>query len=146
PKQWDDGSFAQAVEGTMQHPPPHLWFVRYLPSFVSRIIAKRILSHKKEFRCTLKTISQLIAEHDIERIDLLKIDCEGAELEALQGISDEDWGKVSQAVIEVRDIDGRLANIKALLSQNGLQDQAVEKEEGLEKTNLYNIFAKRRDR
>ena len=43
----------------------------------------------------------------------------------------------------MRDIDGRLEKIKSLLAQNGLCEQIIEKEEGLEKTNLYNIFATR---
>lgn len=48
-------------------------------------------------RCAMTTVSALMAEHDLERIDLLKIDVEGAELDVLRGIRPEDWPRISQA-------------------------------------------------
>jgi hypothetical protein len=41
-------------------------------------------------------------------IDLVKIDVEGAELDVLYGIDSSDWARISQFVIEVQDLDGRL--------------------------------------
>ena len=81
--------------------------------------------------------------YKVERIDLLKIDCEGAEEEALLGLSEEDWARVDQAVIEVHDIDGRLNRIEVLLRDHGLTELTIEKEEALEKTLLSNIYAHR---
>ena len=48
-------------------------------------------------RCAMTTVSALMAEHDLERIDLLKIDVEGAELDVLRGIRPEDWPRICQA-------------------------------------------------
>ena len=48
-------------------------------------------------RCAMTTVSALMAEHDLERIDLLKIDVEGAELDVLRGIRPEDWPRIHQA-------------------------------------------------
>ena len=68
------------------------------------------MRHSAEtFECELKTISNLISEHQIEEIDLLKIDCEGAEYDCLIGIGQDDWQKVKQVVVEVHDIDDGLA-------------------------------------
>lgn len=55
------------------------------------------------------------------QIDLLKIDVEGAELEVLQGIDEEHWPSIRQVLIEVQDLDGRLAAICALLRGYGLE-------------------------
>ncbi len=48
-------------------------------------------------RCAMTTVSALMAEHNLERIDLLKIDVEGAELDVLRGIRPEDWPRIHQA-------------------------------------------------
>ena len=58
--------------------------------------------------CTMKTLSEVILENNIEHIDLLKIDAEKSELAVLLGIHPEDWQKIRQLVIEVHDVDGRL--------------------------------------
>lgn len=53
------------------------------------------------YSCEVKTLSEVIREHNIERIDLLKIDVESSELDVLSGIADEDWSRIKQIVIEV---------------------------------------------
>jgi len=68
----------------------------------------------------MRTVSQMLREHDLHRIDLLKIDVERAELEVLQGIEEADWGKIRQIVVEVHDIGGRLEAIRTLLQERGL--------------------------
>jgi FkbM family methyltransferase len=76
--------------------------------------------------CQMRTLSQFVADRSIERIDLLKIDVERAELGVLRGIEDEDWCKVRQVVVELHDLEGRLDTITALLNEKGLSDIAVE--------------------
>ena len=49
------------------------------------------------------TLSEVIRAHEIARVDLLKIDCEGAEEEALLGLSRRE--RVQQAVIESTSMD-----------------------------------------
>ncbi len=51
--------------------------------------------------CQLKTLSQIIAEQKLDRIDLIKLDAENAEKEVVMGIVDEDWKKIRQMSIEV---------------------------------------------
>lgn len=77
-------------------------------------------------------------------MDLLKIDVERAELAVLHGISDSDWPRIRQIVLEVHDIDGRLAEVKRLLSESaGFQVLAVEQDINLRGSTLYNIYAAR---
>jgi FkbM family methyltransferase len=70
-------------------------------------------------RCPLQTLSQALAESGAARVDLVKIDVEGAEEQVLGGIADEDWGRLRQFVIEVHDVDGRLDRMAALLERRG---------------------------
>jgi len=93
--------------------------------------------------CSLRTLSSFIAEQNLDRIDLLKIDCEGAEWSAIQGIEDADWSKIKSLVIEVHDTDGRLNKVKDLLTEKGFNRLHAESESGLESTAMFNLFALR---
>lgn len=55
--------------------------------------------------CQCTNISNVIKSNRIHRIDLLKIDIEGGELLALQGIHDSDWRKIHRMVAEVHDMN-----------------------------------------
>jgi FkbM family methyltransferase len=50
-------------------------------------------------RCT--TLSTILRDNRIDRVDLLKLDCEGAEWEIIPATSDEELGKIRQIVMEV---------------------------------------------
>ena len=81
------------------------------------LLSERLQSTAVE--CRLVTLSDVIREHQLERIDLLKVDVEKSESEVLRGIRDEDWPRIRQAIIEVHDSDGQLAQITELLSRHG---------------------------
>lgn len=95
------------------------------------------------FECRLRTLSEIINEQQITRIDLLKIDVQKSELDVLSGIATGDWEKIMQIVLEVHDIDGRLEAIKDLLSRHGF-NVAVEQDEMYHDSILYNLYATRR--
>ena len=83
-----------------------------------------------------------LALQGLDRVDLLKVDVERAELAALSGIAMSDWPKIQQVVLEVHDIAGRLTAVKSLLVEKaGLQLTAVEQDPALQGTTLYNIYA-----
>jgi FkbM family methyltransferase len=69
--------------------------------------------------CELRTLSSVLAEEAIKRVDLLKIDVEKAELDVLDGIDDDDWACIGQIVAEVHDEHGRLARISSRLAERG---------------------------
>ncbi len=64
-------------------------------------LMRPLLDHAVTLPCEVCTLSDLIRRQSLERIDLLKIDIEGAEIEALQGIEEQDWQKIQQLAIEV---------------------------------------------
>ncbi len=107
---------------------------------IDELLAERLQS--QQFTCHLRTISDVIGEHGVERIDLLKIDVEKSEQDVLSGIQQEDWQKIQQIVVEVHNINGRLDEIAALLKEHGY-DLTIEQDTLLEDTGLYNIYARR---
>ncbi|KAK3260575.1 hypothetical protein CYMTET_30475 [Cymbomonas tetramitiformis] len=76
-------------------------------------------SQSESFRCRVVTISQLMRTEGIKSIELLKVDVEGAELQVLQGVEDGDWARIKQLVVEVHDVNGRLADVVGLLQEKG---------------------------
>jgi amino acid adenylation domain-containing protein/FkbM family methyltransferase len=93
-------------------------------------------------RCTLRPLSQVIREHGVEQIDLLKIDVEGAEWEVLAGIEETDWAKIRQLVVEVHNTGARLAKMRQLLEGHGYT-VTEEQTEDLFGTQLCNLYATR---
>ena len=110
------------------------------PQMLNEIINQRLVT--EEFATQIKSISQLIDENRIERIDLLKIDVEKGELDALKGVADKDWIKISSLLIEIHDIDGRLETIIRLLRNQGYTVKH-QQEQMYRGTGLFTVFAER---
>ncbi|WP_138506146.1 non-ribosomal peptide synthetase, partial [Nostoc sp. PA-18-2419] len=107
---------------------------------IDELLAERLQS--QQFTCQLRTISDVISEYGVEKIDLLKIDVEKSEKDVLSGIQQEDWQKIQQIVVEVHNINGRLEEIATLLKKHGY-NLTIEQDTLLEDTVLYNIYARR---
>lgn len=112
-------------------------------SLLDEMVSDRLTA--EHFTCQLRTISDVLRENNVERVDLLKIDAQKAEKQILDGIDEGDWSKIRQVVIEVHDIDGRLAQITQMLERHGFES-AVEQESLLEHTAMYDVYAIRPDR
>jgi amino acid adenylation domain-containing protein/FkbM family methyltransferase len=92
--------------------------------------------------CELRTLSGVLRDEGIEKVDLLKIDVEKSEKDVLDGIAEEDWAKIRQVVIEVHDLDGRIAWVSELLAGKGYE-VAVEQEAELQSTPIATVYAVR---
>jgi len=88
------------------------------------------------------TLSDIFAEENIERVDLLKVDVEGEELNVLLGINADDWGKIHQIILEVHDVDSRVATVTEMLKTNGF-DVRIADDPKMAKLKCYTIAAKR---
>lgn len=116
--------------------------------------AKDLLAHFDDYAedrlestactCRLITLREVIREHGIQRVDLMKIDVQKSELNVLLGLAEEDWPRVRQIVIEVHDIDGRVARVSELLAGRGY-DVHHEQDEMYVGSNIYNLYAIRRE-
>ena len=64
-------------------------------------IIQRVLSSGEAFPCAVRTVSSMIRALKTQRIDLLKIDVEGAEMDVLAGIEEEHWPAIRMISMEV---------------------------------------------
>jgi 31-O-methyltransferase len=96
--------------------------------------------------CELRTVSMVLREHSLERVDLLKVDVERAELDVLAGIAEQDWPKIDQIAMEIHDESGSLERAGAMLTQRGYE-VAGEQDEDMRGTDVRMLYAVRpRDR
>jgi len=112
------------------------------------LLAGRFVAETHEVE--LRRLSDVIAETGVERIDLLKIDVQRAELDVLRGLAESDWRKVDQIVMEVHDApgeasEGRVEILRELLEGHGFEVVVVQ-DELLVGTDRYNLYARRLDR
>jgi FkbM family methyltransferase len=102
--------------------------------------------HVQLHACPVATLSWAMREETLgigSTVDLLKVDVEGCELAVLQGIRSADWPAVKQLVLEVHDVDGRLAEVVRTLKHRGFAVAAT-RSPGLEHLNNWNVYARRR--
>jgi amino acid adenylation domain-containing protein/FkbM family methyltransferase len=84
---------------------------------LEELLAERF--ETRQFPVELRRMSDVIREQGVERIDLLKVNVEKAELDVLLGIDDGDWKRIRQVVLQVHDVEGKLARVVALLEGHG---------------------------
>jgi FkbH-like protein/FkbM family methyltransferase len=112
-----------------------------IESYVNEFVTDRL--SVKAHKCQMMSVSDIIRENCLQKIDLLKIDAEKSELEIIKGITEDDWPKISQLVIEIHDASGqRVEQIEDLLTRNGFRC-VVDQEELLKQSGLYNLYATR---
>jgi hypothetical protein len=112
-------------------------------AFVDELTADRVRGATQE--CRVTSVSDIIREHQIDKIDLLKIDAEKSEWDIIQGIAESDWPKIDQLVIEIHDRTREtVQRIERLLVAKGYR-WAVDEERLLEDSGLFNLYATRHD-
>ncbi len=89
----------------------------------------------------LRTVSSILRERAIARVDLLKIDAEKSEREVFAGIAEDDWPKILQVTAEVHR-DDWVAEITALLAARGFT-VASEQDSTMRDTEIHHLYARR---
>jgi hypothetical protein len=119
------------------------WLRWFPPSWRSRLIQNQLdkAFQTEQVTCQLRTISEILQEHKIDQINLLKIDVEKGELDVLLGIDTQDWQKIEQIVVEVHDLENRLEKITTLLREYGFSKIQVAQETMFKGSNLFNLYA-----
>lgn len=95
-------------------------------------------------RTERRTLSKVIRDYGISEIGLLKVDAERAEHEVLAGLSDTDWSKIRQLVVEVHDIGRRVDAIRAELERRGYEITA-EQDPTFIGTEIFTVYATRQE-
>lgn len=96
----------------------------------------------QELTCDLRTVSWFLRESRIDRVDLLKIDVERAELDVLAGIEEPDWAKIEQVAIEVHDEQERCAHIARELSRREFR-VTIDQDAAMHGTSIRMLYATR---
>jgi len=112
---------------------------------IAALLAARRRLFLSRPRCRLEPLSAIIPRSGVTRIDLLKVDVEGAEEQVIDGIGEHDWPLIRQLVIEVHDVDGRLARLVQTLERRGYRTRQAREDwtmhELMHLTTLYAIRA-----
>ncbi|MBM0231729.1 FkbM family methyltransferase [Micromonospora sp. STR1_7] len=107
--------------------------------------AEEILSGRfEEIRkvpCEVVRLDETVKSLGIDRIDFLKVDVEGFEIEVLGGIGDELWPNIGVAAVEVEG-EGRLAAAIDLMTGHGMRT-TVEQPGEYRDTDVFTLFARR---
>lgn len=75
-----------------------------------------------KYDCPVKTLHALVSEEGIRKIDFLKMDIEGSELDVLRKLEPEIWAMIENIAIEVHEYaenDDNLAELKLILENQG---------------------------
>ncbi len=137
-----------AIERVLDDPkitPRGGWF-RRSPQFIRKgliALLAQVLFTSKKVECRVEPLSKQIQNSGISKIDLLKIDVEGAEMSVLEGIDQLDWPKISQIVAEVHDERGRLEKMRQLLEKQGFAHIVIEEEPEAGEFGIYLMWARR---
>ena len=82
------------------------------PVDLDRLAASRFES--ETFPVNVITLSDVIRRYGLQRIDLVKIDVERAELEVLEGLEREDFDRIDRFIVEVEEVGGVRAAMEKL--------------------------------
>lgn len=106
-------------------------------------LLKGKLENPVKYECEMVSLSKVIEEYNVQKIDLLKIDAEKCEVEVIDGVNENDWKKIKQIVIEVHDFNADTrSSIENKLKEKGFQ-VIVEQEDNFKQTGICNIYGKK---
>ena len=111
--------------------------------FVARAAVQKLLSGKSTVNCQMSTISKIIKDYNIDRVILLKVDVERAELDVLRGVDLEDWSIIEQAALEVHQ-ENLAPVVDILKSAGGFLNIDTLQTPDLEGTSIYMVYATKR--
>jgi len=133
-----DETIAQMAPAAKKIPKP-------LRSIVLKL-HRKWLYRSKRVKIQLTTISDIIDQYNITKIDLMKIDAENYEWQVLQGIRDDHWKKIRQISMEIhshiKDGDDMHNQVKSLLENNGFTIY-IDMDDPMTKVGIYMLYGKK---
>ncbi len=139
-----DGMLADAPAGSRRRlPAPVLRRLRPLISKVLKVVFWWMAARVEEIPCELTTVSQVISRAVVDKVDLLKIDVEGFELDVLRGIEPGDWPKIRAITAEIHDHDDSRQKILDLLHSVDFDQIEIDQDWPLVGTSIYMLNARR---
>jgi FkbM family methyltransferase len=108
------------------------------PGFVDHLL------RAEKVHARVETLSREISAHQVNQIDLLKIDTEGAEKDVLAGIAAEDWPKIRQLMVEVHLGRQETENIASDLERRGFRTSIGDHPLAQYGAPVFHVYAMRR--
>lgn len=144
PAGWKEELAAAMLCNTRQFPP----ILRWLSLLPDRLRAMLIglmfrFLHPEIMVCPVRTVSDIVRERDIDRIDLLKIDVEKSELDVLHGIEECHWERIRQIVVEIHNVNERVKTVTGMLRDRGFSNITSGKGSVLTGSSIATLYATR---
>lgn len=76
--------------------------------------------YAQKVECELTTVSEIIREYELDRVDVLKLHVEHSEWDILTGIEENDWDKIKQIVVQIEGVD-TIAMVEDLLRKHNFK-------------------------
>jgi hypothetical protein len=143
PRVFPDSALARGASASLRH----AWSRR--PALLAARLALAAAERGKAARlrtvvCPVTRLSDFLRAQEIEAVQLLKIDVEGAEMDVIEGIDERDWPRVEQLVVEVHDQDGRVERLAGLLRARGFSTVTEPEEWAIHRLlGITTLFARR---
>jgi 31-O-methyltransferase len=135
---------AHRLQWALQSPLTRPLAVAAILALATRIRLRAGGFRKHHFTCQVRSLSEVILEHDVAQIDVLKIDVEGSEWEVLSGLETGLWSRIRQAVVEVHDVGGRVGEMERLFQQHGFRTEVDQQDWAvLRLLGAYTLYARR---
>ena len=106
------------------------------------VFRRALLRPARVVECPMLTVSDLIEQHKIAEVGLLKANVERAEWDVLLGVREEHWPRVRQVALQVHDIAGRVGRMRRLLASKGFE-VSVYKEPRFAECCLHMVYGTR---
>ncbi|TQV95449.1 FkbM family methyltransferase [Cordyceps javanica] len=104
----------------------------------------KLMQETEKVKVDIKRLSDVLSQvPELKRIDLLKVDVEGAELDVLRGLDDRHWSLVNNVVVELCDSKGDFNIAKALLESKGFAVETQRPDWAPEDLKMYMLIARR---
>ncbi|KAM3458168.1 hypothetical protein MY5147_005940 [Beauveria neobassiana] len=104
----------------------------------------KLMQETHEVQVDVKRLSNFLGEvPNLKRVNLLKVDVEGAEMDVLRGLDDEHWDLIDNVVVELCDSKGDFATAKTLLESKGFAVAVERPDWAPPDLKMYMLIAKR---
>ncbi len=120
--------------------------LKFLPFLRKHLIKRNFKNRTSERKvlCKLTSLGHFIEKNEMNHIDFIKIDVEGAEFEVIKSIKPTQFPIIQQLCIEVHDINNRVDHLASYLQEQGYLIQ-IDRNNIFRKVgyNQHMIYAKR---
>jgi FkbM family methyltransferase len=120
--------------------------LKFLPFMRNYLINRNFKNQtaEKKVLCKLTSLGHFIEKNEINHIDFIKIDVEGAEFDVIKSIKPTQFPMIKQLSIEVHNINNRVDDLAFYLQEQGYQTQ-IHRNHLFERLgyNQHMIYAKR---